>query len=143
MLKIKVKKTKESAIVPSYAHSGDAGVDLYSTEDYVLKHGERVLVSTGLKIAVPVGYEAQLRPKSGLALKEGLSIVNTPGTIDAPYRGEVGVICINLGQKDIKIEKGKKVAQMVLNKIEEAVFEEVEELDSTTRGEGGFGSTGH
>jgi len=143
MVKIKIKKIKDNAIIPEYAHDGDAGVDLYSTEDYLLKPGERVLVSTGIKIAIPKGYEAQVRPKSGLAIKNGLSIVNTPGTIDSPYRGEVQIIAINLGKENIKIEKQTKVAQMVINKIEEAEFEEVDELDNTTRGEGGFGSTGH
>lgn len=143
MIKVKIKKIKDNAVIPSYAHDGDAGVDLYSTEDYLLKPGDRVLVSTGIKIAVPKGYEAQTRPKSGLALKQGLSIANTPGTIDSGYRGEVGVIAINLGKENIKIEKGKKVAQMIFNKVEEAEFGEVKELDDTKRGDGGFGSTGH
>jgi len=143
MIKVDIKKTKDNAIIPKYAHHGDAGVDLYSTEDYTLKPGERVLVSTGIKIAIPKGYEAQVRPKSGLALKHGISIVNTPGTIDCEYRGEIGIITINLGQEDFKIEKGKKIAQMILNKVEEAEFEEVDELDNTKRGDGGFGSTGH
>ena len=143
MLKIKIKKIKENAIVPKYAHHGDAGVDLYSTEDYIIKPGERVLVSTGIAIAIPKGHEAQVRPKSGLALKHGISIVNTPGTVDCEYRGEIGVIAINLGNEDFKIEKGNKIAQMVFNKIEKADFEEVKELDDTTRGDGGFGSTGH
>ena len=143
MVKIKIEKIKDNAIIPKYAHEGDAGVDLYSTEDYLLKPGERILVSTGIKIAIPKGYEAQVRPKSGLAIKNGLSIVNTPGTIDSPYRGEVQIIAINLGKENLKIEKQTKGAQMVINKIEEAECEEVDELDSTTRGEGGFGSTGH
>lgn len=143
MIKVKIKKIKENAIIPKYAHKDDAGMDLYSAEDYTLKPGERILVSTGIKIAVPKGYEAQIRPKSGLALNHGISIVNTPGTIDSPYRGEVGIITINHGKKDFKIEKGKKIAQMIFNKVEDAEFEEVEELENTTRGEGGFGSTGH
>jgi len=143
MLTVKIQKITEGAVIPSYAHPGDAGVDLYAAEDAVLKPGERRLIRTGIKIAVPKGYEAQVRPKSGLALKFGLSIVNTPGTIDAGYRGEVGVICINLGSEPIKIEKGKKVAQMVFKKIETVKFEEVPQLDDTSRGEGGFGSTGH
>jgi len=143
MIKVKIKKIKDNAILPKYAHEGDAGVDLYSTEDYTLKPGERTLVSTGIKIAVPQGYEAQVRPKSGLALNHGISICNTPGTIDAGYRGEVGVIAINHSNEEFKIEKGKKVAQMIFNKVEQAEFEEVDELESTTRGEGGFGSTGH
>lgn len=143
MIKVKIKKIKDNAIIPKYAHQGDAGVDLYSIEDYLLKPSERVLVSTGIKISIPKGYEAQIRPKSGLALNHGISIVNTPGTIDADYRGEIGIITINLGKEDFKIEKGKKIAQMIFNKVEEAEFEEVEELENTTRGEGGFGSTGH
>lgn len=142
MIKVKIKRIKDNAIIPSYSHDGDAGVDLYSTEDYDLKPGDRVLVSTGLQIAIPKGYEAQTRPKSGLALKHGISIANTPGTIDSGYRGEVGVIAINLGKENFKIEKGKKIAQMVFNKIEKVEFEEVSDLDSTKRGEGGFGSTG-
>jgi len=139
---VKVKKIKDNAITPSYSHAGDAGVDLYSTEDYELKPGERVLVSTGLKIAIPQGYEAQVRPKSGLALKYGISVANTPGTIDSGYRGEVGVIVINLGSESYKILAGKKIAQMVLNKVEQMEFNEVSELDDSNRGEGGFGSTG-
>jgi len=141
MIKVKIKKLKDVK-TPSYAHKGDAGVDLYSAEDYILKPMERKLVSTGIKIAVPLGYEAQVRPKSGLAIKHGISIVNTPGTIDSGYRGEVCVIAINLGNEDYKIEKNSKIAQMVFKKVEEAELEEVEELDDTTRGEGGFGSTG-
>ncbi|MDP7179682.1 MAG: dUTP diphosphatase [Candidatus Woesearchaeota archaeon] len=141
MITVKIQKIKDNAVVPSYAHKGDAGVDLYSTEDYVLSPGNKILVSTGIKIALPIGYEAQVRPKSGLALKHGLSIVNTPGTIDAGYRGEVGVIVINHGQDEYKIEKGNKIAQMVFNKIEEVNFEESGDLDDTSRGEGGFGST--
>jgi len=142
MVKIKVQKIKDNAVIPDYAHTGDAGVDLYSTEDYLLKPGGRVLVSTGIKVAIPKGYEAQIRPKSGLALKHGLSIVNTPGTIDSGYRGEIQIIIINLGQENYKIEAGKKVAQMVIKKVEEAVFEEADSLDETSRNEGGFGSTG-
>lgn len=128
--------------MPCYAHAGDAGMDLYSAADIVIKPGERKLVPTGIRMAIPIGFEAQIRPKSGLALKHGISIVNTPGTIDAGYRGDVGVIMINFGQEDFVIEKNSKVAQMVINKIEIAKIEEVNLLDDTTRGEGGFGSTG-
>jgi len=141
-LKIKIKKIKENAIIPSYAHEDDAGVDLYSTEDYVLNPGQRVLVSTGVRIAIPLGYEGQTRPKSGLALNYGISICNSPGTIDSGYRGEVRVIVINHGNEEFKIIKGMKIAQMIFNKVEKAEFEEVEELDDTKRGESGFGSTG-
>lgn len=143
MIKVRIKKINENAVIPKYAHKGDAGVDLYSAEDYLLKPGERILVSTGIKMAIPQGYEAQVRPKSGLALKHGVTVCNTPGTVDSSYRGEVGCIMINLGNEDFKIEKGKKIAQIIFNKVEEAEFEEVDELDETTRGEGGFGSTGH
>lgn len=142
MLEIKIKKLCEDAIIPSYSHKGDAGVDIYSIKDYLLKPFERILVSTGISIAIPSGYEAQIRPKSGLSLKKGISIVNTPGTVDSGYRGEIGVIAINLGNEDFKIGKGEKIAQMVFNKVEEAEFREVNELDDTSRGEGGFGSTG-
>ncbi|MBU3941926.1 MAG: dUTP diphosphatase [Nanoarchaeota archaeon] len=141
-LRIKIKKIKESAILPHYAHDGDAGVDLYSTEDYVLKPGQRVLVSTGLSMAILKGYEGQVRPKSGLALKHGITTCNSPGTIDSGYRGEMGVIAINHGAEEFKIEKGTKIAQMIFNKVEKAEFEEVEEIDNTKRGEKGFGSTG-
>ena len=95
ILKIEITKIDDAAIIPSYAHEGDAGVDLYSIKEYVLQPGKRILVQTGIKIAVPKGYEAQVRPKSGLALKFGLSVCNTPGTIDSGYRGEVGIIVIN------------------------------------------------
>lgn len=141
MVRIKIKKIKPNAIIPSYSNDGDSGVDLYSCEEYVLKPGERCLVSTGLKIEIPRGYEAQIRPKSGLALNHGISVCNTPGTIDASYRGEVGVIAINHGQNEFKIERGKKIAQMIIAKVEKAEFVE-SDLNSTVRGESGFGSTG-
>ncbi len=128
--------------MPKIEHHGDAGFDLYSNEDTTLKPGERKLIGTGIAMAFDKGYEAQVRPKSGLAIKHGLSMVNTPGTIDAGYRGEVKVILINHGEENYTVEKGKKICQIVFNKIEEPEIEEVEELDKTTRGEGGFGSTG-
>ena len=141
-LKVKIMKINERAILPHYAHDGDAGVDLYSTEDYVLKPGQRVLASIGIIIAVPQGYEAQIRPKSGLALNHGISVCNSPGTIDSGYRGEIGVIAINYSKEEFKIGKGTKIAQLIFNKIEKAEFEEVKDLDDTKRGQGGFGSTG-
>ncbi len=141
-MKVRIKRIKENAIMPMYAHEGDSGVDLFSTEDYVLKPGERVLVSTGLVMSIPKGYEGQVRPKSGLALKNGISVCNTPGTVDSGYRGEIGVIAINLGKETFRIERGKKIAQMVFCKVEEAEFEDADELDDTKRGGGGFGSTG-
>ena len=141
VLKIKIKKVADVKS-PYYAHKGDSGVDLYSADDYILKPMERKLISTGIKIAIPPGYEAQVRPKSGLAIEHGISHANSVGTIDSGYRGEIKVPLINFGDKPYKIEKGKKIGQMVFAKVEEAVFEEVQELDSTARGEGGFGSTG-
>lgn len=141
-LNVKIQRLDKNARLPSYAHDGDAGMDVYSNEDYTLKPGERKLFSTGIKIAVPPGYECQTRPKSGLALKHGISIVNTPGTIDSGYRGEVGIILINHSKEPYHVEKGKKIAQLVFNKVEEAKFEEVDVLEETSRNEGGFGSTG-
>ena len=140
-LKIEITKTSDAKL-PQYANSGDSGVDLYSTEDYNLKPMERQLISTGIKIAIPEGYEAQIRPKSGLAINHGISPINTPGTIDSSYRGEIKVPIINLGQESYIIEKGKKIAQMIFTKVEKAEFVELQELNSTTRGNKGFGSTG-
>ena len=140
-LEIEIQKINPEARVPAYAHQGDAGVDLYSVVDRVLQPGERALIPTGLKMAIPGGYEGQVRPKSGLALKHGITVLNTPGTVDAPYRGEVGVI--NLDPKTpYEVKKGEKVAQMVFARVEHAAFSETPELAATTRGEGGFGSTG-
>lgn len=142
-LEVTIQKISPEAKVPAYAHEGDAGVDLYSVVDKVLQPGERALIPTGLKMAIPHGYEGQVRPKSGLALKHGLTVLNTPGTVDAPYRGEVGVILINLDPKNpYEVKKGEKVAQMVFNRVEYARFTEAQELEETTRGAGGFGSTG-
>jgi dUTP pyrophosphatase len=141
-IKLKIKKIKENAITPKYEHEGDAGMDFFSTEKYILKPGERVLVSTGIQMEFPHGFELQIRPRSGLALKKGISIVNTPGTIDAGYRGELGIILINHGKEDFEINPGDKIAQGVLNKIEFADVEEVSDLSESQRGEGGFGSSG-
>ena len=140
-LKIKMQKIADVP-TPNYAHKGDSGVDLYSTEDYILKPLERKLIPTGLKLEIPYGYEGQVRPKSGLALNHGLSHANSVGTIDSSYRGEIKVPLINLGNEPYKVEKGKKIGQLVFAKVEEALFEEVKELEETTRNESGFGSTG-
>lgn len=141
-VKFKIKKLKENAIIPCYANPGDAGMDLFSTEKYTLMPGQRCLVSTGISVEFPVGYELQVRPRSGLALKKGISLVNTPGTVDAGYRGEIGIIVINLGQEVVEINPGDKIAQAVLNKFEVADIEESKELSETQRGAGGFGSSG-
>jgi len=127
---------------PSYAHKGDAGVDLYAAEDITLRPMERKLVSTGLRLEIPYGYEGQVRPKSGLAINHGISHANAVGTIDSSYRGEIKVPLINLSNKEYKVEKGKKIGQIIFAKVEEAVFEEAEQLSETTRQENGFGSTG-
>lgn len=139
---VKVKRIHPEAVIPKYEHEGDAGVDLHAVEPAVIKRGERALIKTGIQVAIPKGFELQIRPRSGLALKEGITVLNTPGTIDAGYRGEIGVILMNHGVKDFTVAAGMRIAQMVLNQVEEASFQEVEELDATTRGAGGFGSTG-
>jgi dUTP pyrophosphatase len=125
-------------------HVASAGVDLRANIDapIVLKPLERCLVKTGLFMAIPVGYEGQVRPRSGLALKSGITVLNSPGTIDADYRGEVGVILINLSNEPFTIQDGERIAQLVVNKCEQAEFYLVDELTVTERGEGGFGSTG-
>jgi dUTP pyrophosphatase len=130
--------------LPAYETSQSAGVDLKAniTEPINLKSLERCLVKTGLFIALPKGFEAQVRPRSGLALKKGISVLNSPGTIDADYRGEVGVILINLSTEEFTIQNGDRVAQLVIAQYEQAEWIEVEELSETARGTGGFGSTG-
>jgi len=140
-LKIKIQKISDIP-TPSYAHKGDSGVDLYSTEDHILRPMERRLIPTGLKMAIPNGYEGQVRPKSGLSLHYGISHANAVGTIDSSYRGEIKVPLINFSDKPYKVEKGKKIGQLIFSKVEEAIFEEVEDLGMTTRNDAGFGSTG-
>ena len=130
--------------LPAYATVQSAGMDLRANidEPIVLKPLERRLISTGLHIALPAGYEAQVRPRSGLALKKGITVLNSPGTVDADYRGEVGVLLINLSQEDFVVNDGERIAQMVIARHEQAEFVEVEVLDETERGEGGYGHTG-
>ena len=139
---VKVKRLKGHAVLPRYAHEGDAGMDVFSAEDYVVPAGKRQLVGTGLAFEIPVGMELQIRPRSGLALKKGISIVNSPGTLDSGYRGELGVILINHGEENFEVRVGDRIAQVVLNKFEVAEVEEVLELSESVRGESGFGSTG-
>ncbi len=141
-MRVEILREDKNLPLPRYQHEGDAGMDLYSAEDYVLKPGERKIFSAGIKLAIPKGYEVQIRPRSGLAVKNGITVLNTPGTIDHQYRGMVGVILINHGQDPFEVKKGERIAQMVLNKFENFELEEVEELSETERGEGGFGSTG-
>ena len=140
-MEIEIKKLHPNAIIPEYAHAGDSGCDLFSVEETIINHGEIGVIKTGLSIAVPVGFEAQVRPKSGLALKAGLTVLNTPGTVDAGYRGEIGVILINHGDQ-YQIKAGQKIAQLVICPVVRAKFVEVSELDTTARGEGSYGSTG-
>ena len=130
--------------LPAYATVQSAGMDLRANidEPIVLKPLERRLIPTGLHIALPAGYEAQVRPRSGLALKKGITVLNSPGTVDADYRGEVGVLLINLSQEDFVVNDGERIAQMVIARHEQADFVEVEVLDETERGEGGYGHTG-
>ena len=143
MLEIKVVN-KGHQPLPAYATAQSAGMDLRAnlSEPIVLKPMERRLIPTGLHIALPAGYEAQVRPRSGLALKKGITVLNTPGTIDADYRGEIGVILINLSQEDFVVEDGERIAQMVIARHDQGDFVLVEELDETERGSGGYGHTG-
>lgn len=138
-----IKRLDEEVELPSYAYEGDAGLDLRSAEDVVLKPFERRLVSTGLAIAIPDGYAGFVQPRSGLALREGLSMANTPGLIDAHYRGELKVCAINLDpEREIHITKGVRIAQLVIQKVPRVSLMEVDSLDETDRGAGGFGSSG-
>lgn len=143
MIKIHVVN-KGHQPLPEYATAQSAGMDLRANinEPIVLKPLERKLIPTGLHIALPAGYEAQVRPRSGLALKKGITVLNAPGTVDADYRGEVGVVLINLSQEDFVINDGERIAQMVIAHHETADFVEVDVLDETERGEGGYGHTG-
>lgn len=143
-MKVKIEKVAEDVIIPEYKTDGAAGMDLYAyiQEPIVLKPLERALVSTGIKIELPKGYEAQVRPRSGMALKNGLSVLNSPGTIDSDYRGVVGVIAINLSNQSYVIQPNERIAQMVIAKHEQPEIEVVMELSETERGEGGFGHTG-
>lgn len=135
---------KSQHALPKYETIASAGMDLRAnlSESITLKPLERTLVKTGLFIELPVGYEAQVRPRSGLALKKGITVLNSPGTVDADYRGEIGVILINLSNEDFVIENGERIAQLVIAKYQQAEFIEVNELSETSRGTGGFGSTG-
>lgn len=145
MEKVKVKIVKEKNVVlPKYETSGSAGIDIRANieEAITLNSLERVLIPTGIKMAIPSGYEVQVRPRSGLAIKHGITMLNSPGTIDSDYRGEIKVIVINLSKETYVIQPNERIAQLVLNKVEQMEFVEVEILDETERGEGGFGHTG-
>lgn len=140
---LKVKKLTENATIPHYAHPGDAGLDLFSTEQTSIEPSAACLVKTGISLELPAGTEGQVRPRSGLALKHSVTVLNSPGTIDEGYRGEVGVILINHGKTVFTIEQGMKIAQLLIKPVVSANVIEVKELSDTHRGEGGFGSTGN
>ena len=142
-LEILVTKLDNDAVIPTYAKPGDAGADLYSISDLVLSPGERALVKTGIAIALPNGYVGLVHPRSGLGLKNGISVVNTPGTIDAGYRGEIGVVLINHDlHESFQVKKGDRIAQLVVQKVENAQFKMVNQLPESERAAGGYGSTG-
>ena len=136
------KRVHPDAVLPAYAHPSDAGMDIRSVDDLVIPVGKRALVKTGLVVNLPLGYEAQVRPRSGLALKQGVTVLNTPGTIDAGYRGEIGVILVNLGENDFEVKKGDRIAQLVIAPVTQPTIVETTDVDATDRGAGGFGSTG-
>ena len=136
------RRIHPDAVMPAYAHASDAGMDVRSVRELVIPPGGRALVPTGLVFNLPAGYEAQVRPRSGLALKAGVTVLNSPGTIDAGYRGEIGVILANFGQDDFKVNVGDRIAQLVIAPVLQPVVVETTEVDSTDRGAGGFGSTG-
>ena len=139
---LKVKQLNANSVVPFYAHEGDAGLDLFASVEMLIEPGTSVLVPTGISMQLPPGTEAQVRPRSGLALKHQITVLNSPGTIDEGYRGEVGVILINHGKDAFKVEVGMKIAQMVIHSVIRVKVEASTELDITIRGEKGFGSTG-
>ena len=144
MTKIQIKKLSESVLTPKYETTGSSGMDIsaYTSEEIIINPGKKALVSTGLSMSIPKGYEVQIRPRSGLAAKKNITVLNTPGTIDADYRGEIKVILINLGSDSFTVKNGERIAQMVVCPVVQASLEEVKELSDTPRGLGGFGSTG-
>jgi len=139
---LKIKKLTSEAIIPAYQTKEAAGFDLHSIEETVINPGERKLIGTGLAFEIEFGYEVQIRPRSGLAYKHGITVLNSPGTIDSDYRGEIKVLLINHGNEPFEIKKGERIAQAVIAPVVQAKIVEVEELSDTQRGAGGFGSTG-
>jgi len=144
MIKVKVSRLNKQALIPSYMSSGAAGCDVHACLDHALmiKPGERHAVPTGLSVEIPEGYEIQVRPRSGLAFKKGLTVINAPGTIDSDYRGEIKVLVVNLGSENVEVAPQDRIAQLVLQKVDQIQWQETETLNSTERGTGGFGSTG-
>ena len=144
MTKILIKRLSKKVSLPRYETSGSSGMDLAANIDanFNIDPGKTAIIPTGLALSIPRGFEVQIRPRSGLAAKQKISVLNTPGTIDADYRGEIKVILINLGQETFKVEKGLRIAQMVVSPVVQAQLKEVDDLSETERGKGGFGSTG-
>ena len=144
MIKIQIKKLSNAISIPKYETLGSSGMDIaaHIENNIIISPGEKALIATGFSIAIPIGYEIQIRPRSGLAAKKNITVLNTPGTIDADYRGEIKIILINLGKEKFTIKNGERIAQMVLCPVFQANLEEVDELPNTKRGSGGFGSTG-
>lgn len=138
----KIQLLQENAIIPQRAYPSDSGMDLHCVENFTLLVGEHALIKTGIAVEMPTGYELQIRPRSGLALKQGITVLNSPGTIDASYRGEIGVILKNFDNEPHSFKAGDKIAQMVISKVELVDFVEVDALNNSDRGKGGFGSTG-
>jgi len=144
MTKIQIKKLSTEVLTPKYETSGSSGMDIaaYIKQDIIINPGEKALIPTGFSLSVPQGYEVQIRPRSGLAAKKGVTVLNTPGTIDSDYRGEIKVILINLSKDVFYVKSGERIAQIVVCPVKQVVVEEVNELSETNRGAGGFGSTG-
>ena len=144
MTKIQIKKLSNEVLTPKYETAGSSGMDLaaYIEKDLIINPGNKVLVPTGFSLSIPQGFEIQIRPRSGLAVKKGITVLNTPGTIDSDYRGEIKVILINLSKDKFIIKNGERIAQMVVCPVEQVTMEEVEKLSDTDRGKDGFGSTG-
>ena len=144
MTKIQIKKLSNEVLTPKYETPGSSGMDIaaYINEDVIINSGDKALIPTGFSLSIPQGYEVQIRPRSGLAIKKGITILNTPGTIDSDYRGEVKVVLINLSKDKFTVQNGERIAQMVVCPIVQVSIEEVKELSETNRGIGGFGSTG-
>ena len=144
MTKIQIKKLSTEVLTPKYETSGSSGMDIaaYIRQDIIINPGEKALIPTGFSLSVPQGYEVQIRPRSGLAAKKGVTVLNTPGTIDSDYRGEIKVILINLSKDIFYVKSGERIAQMVVCPVKQVALEEVNELSETNRGVGGFGSTG-
>ena len=144
MTKLQIKKISNEVLTPKYETPGSSGMDIaaYVKDDIIISPGDNAIIPAGFYLSVPVGYEIQIRPRSGLAAKKGITVLNTPGTIDSDYRGEIKVILVNLGKERFTVKNGERIAQMVICPIKQVSIEEVKELSETDRGAGGFGSTG-